>query len=102
VWFFIPTLVVTLLVCSPTVSRTLSLKGNFVQGGLVIGQTEPGTQITLRKRSIRVGSKGTFIFGFSHDDKESYEIVAVFNDGRRMRRRLAVKQRKYTVQRIDG
>jgi len=49
-----------------------------------------------------VGSKGTFIFGFSHDDKESYEIVAVFNDGRRMRRRLAVKQRKYTVQRIDG
>jgi len=99
---FIPTLLVTVLVYSPTVGGNLSLNGNFIQGGLVIGRTDPGTQITLLKRVIRVDNKGTFIFGFSHDDKKRYEIFAVFTDGSKMRRQINVKQRNYVVQRIDG
>lgn len=101
-WFFIPTLLVTAFVYSPAVAGNLTLNGNFVQGGLVIGRTDPGTRITLFKRDIRVDNKGTFIFGFSHDNKEKFEISAVFTDGRKIHRRINVKQRKYLVQRIDG
>src|SRR3546814_19101768 len=45
----------------------LTLKGAFVQGGLVFGQSVPGSTATLDGQPLRTTAAGRFIFGFSRD-----------------------------------
>lgn len=94
--------ILSLLICLPAAAAKLSLDGKFVQGGLVIGQTDPRTRITLDGRSIRVTDDGRFVFGFGRDAPEIATLQAVFPDGKRRVRQLSVEKRKYRIQRING
>jgi murein DD-endopeptidase MepM/ murein hydrolase activator NlpD len=94
--------ILSLLICLPAAAAKLSFDGKFVQGGLVIGSTDPGTRITLDGRSIRVTDDGRFVFGFGRDAPESSILQAVFPDDKRRVRQLRVEKRKYRIQRIDG
>jgi murein DD-endopeptidase MepM/ murein hydrolase activator NlpD len=80
----------------------LRLEGRLVQGGLMLGQTLPGTRLKLDGRALRVGEDGRFVIGFGRDAQHVAELEARFPDGRIMRRTLAVEPRDYQVQRIDG
>ncbi|MCH7935712.1 MAG: M23 family peptidase, partial [Proteobacteria bacterium] len=42
---------------------SLSLDGPLVQGGLVIGTTEPGAKVFIDGRSVRVSAGGMFLIG---------------------------------------
>ena len=64
---------ISLLFISPLAAETI-LKGNFTQGGLVYGKTEPGNIIKLEKRKLRISSNGSFVFGFSRDTKKTITI----------------------------
>lgn len=92
----------SLLICLPGAAAKLSLKGDFIQGGLIIGRTDPEARITLDGRSIRVTGDGRFVFGFGRDAGETAILQAVFADGKRRVRPLTVKKRKYRISRIDG
>ena len=94
--------VVSLTVCQPATASKLSLDGDFVQGGLIIGATDPETRITLDVRSIKVTADGRFVFGFGRDAPETAILQAVYADGKRRVRPLTVKKRKYRIQRING
>ena len=79
----------------------LDLSGQPIQGGLVIGRAVPGAKVLLDGTSIRVAADGTFLIGFGRDAAaESFLVVE--REGRRETRTLAVAQRTYDVQRIDG
>lgn len=80
----------------------LRLKGDFVQGGLVLGRTEPGAEVALDGRALRVDPKGNFVFGFHRDAPAEARLSVRFPDGRTEERALAVEARDYDVQRIDG
>lgn len=85
-----------------TLAGTLELKGSVTQGALVEGLTEPDAKISLDGRSVRVSKEGSFLLGFGRDAAPQSQLVASFSDGTTERRTLAVKQRPYDIQRIDG
>jgi len=81
---------------------TLELQGQPVQGGLMQGRTDPGTEVTFDGRPVRVSKDGVFLIGFGRDAPAQTKLVATFTDGSREWRELKVGQRKYKIQRIDG
>lgn len=83
-------------------SDNITLKGEFVQGGLVIGQTRPGSQVTYDKQVIRVSPKGNFVIGFNRDEPKTVELKIVTPDDETISKELRVKKREYQIQRIDG
>lgn len=94
--------VLSLVLCTSAYADTLILDGNFIQGGLIVGRTDPGTRISLDGRLISVGDDGRFVFGFGRDAKKNAILQTIFPDGKRRVRQLTVKQRKYRIQRISG
>lgn len=78
------------------------LRGDLRQGGLLIGSGAAGATVTLDGRLLRVSPAGRFIIGFSRDAKPSADLQLRWADGRLEQRRLAIQQRRYQVQRIDG
>lgn len=80
----------------------LTLKGAFVQGGLVFGQAVPGATVTLDGRPLRLTNDGRFIFGFGRDAPETAILVVMAPDGSVENRALTIDRRDYDIQRIDG
>jgi biotin carboxyl carrier protein len=78
------------------------LKGQWVQGGLVIGQTTPGIQFELGKQKVAVTSDGVFSLGFDRDAPTSLTLLVIHPDGRQVAESLSIKSRDYNIQRIEG
>lgn len=85
-----------------TLSDNIILKGEFIQGGIVIGQTSPGSQIAYDKQLIRVSPQGSFVIGFNRDEPKTVKLKIVTLDGEIISKVLDVKKREYQIQRIDG
>ena len=70
-------LVIFFIPISPTIGKEklnlkfddieVFLEGNFVQGGLVIGKSDPKTEIKFKNKLLRKNSDGYFIIGFGRD-----------------------------------
>ncbi len=94
--------VLVLVAASPAVAFTLELDGQFVQGGLIRGQTEVGAIVSFEGRQVRVSPKGIFLIGFSRDANSPAKLIVQYADGSREARTLIVAKRSYDIQRIDG
>ena len=81
---------------------TLELDGAVTQGALIIGRTAPGARVTLDGESVSVSKDGVFLLGFGRDAPAKARLDVIFPDGSRSHRDLAVAQRKYRIQRVDG
>jgi murein DD-endopeptidase MepM/ murein hydrolase activator NlpD len=91
-----------LLAALPAQAGALELDGNFIQGGLVFGTTEPGAEVRLGKRKVRISPDGGFLFGFGRDAPAEATLRVRFPDGTTEKRTLRIKKRTYRIQRIDG
>ena len=87
---------------SAAADNAIELDGNLMQGGLVVGHAPPGSTVTLDGTAVRVGSDGVFILGFGREAAATAELLVVRADGVRDHRTLAIEQREYEIQRIDG
>jgi len=83
-------------------AEDLTLEGTFEQGGLVIGKTLPGSEVRFGGRTLSLTPDGHFVFGFGRDAPKTAELTVTYPDGRQETRSLAVAQRTYEIQRIDG
>ena len=81
--------------------HSLELKGEFYQGNLIIGQTEPGSQIFIDKSKIKVSKDGYFAFGLSKDRKNDV-VIKVVNQNKTEEIIKKVYKKKYQIQKIDG
>lgn len=81
---------------------SLTLDGKRVQGGLMIGRTEPGTVVMFDGRTVRVSPAGDFVIGFTRDAGPTAVLDLRYADGSRREEALSVEPRKYDIQRIDG
>ena len=80
---------------------SIELKGDFYQGNLIIGQTEPGSQIFIDKSKIKVSKDGYFAFGLSKDRKNDV-IIKVISQNKTEEIIKKVYKKKYQIQKIDG
>jgi murein DD-endopeptidase MepM/ murein hydrolase activator NlpD len=95
-------LAVGLALASRAGADQLSLQGAFTQGGLVQGRVPTGAAVTLDGRPVPVGDGGVFLIGFDRDAKSHAVIEVRYADGASLRRLLAIGQRHYEVQRVNG
>ena len=92
-----------LLLSGPAAAQELlTLEGDFQQGGLVPGQTLPGATVTFGERKVRVAPDGRFILGLGRDAASEVTVTVALPDGTTRTQTLAVAQRTYDIQRIDG
>jgi murein DD-endopeptidase MepM/ murein hydrolase activator NlpD len=87
---------------SPAVSQTLRLDGPLIQGGLLIGHTDPGSLVTVDGTPVRVSPGGLFLVGLGRDAPPRIAVRAAKADGTATVRSLAIERRQYDIQRIDG
>ncbi len=86
----------------PLGAKEIRLEGNFVQGGLVFGTTQPDSLVSLDGRVLRLSPNGVFVFGFGRDAAPDAALQVIKPDGSQSVRKLAIARRDYDIQRIDG
>ena len=80
-----------------TSSFAVTFNGKFIQGSFIIGKTEPGSEVFIDKKEVKVTSDGYFAFGLGRDRKN--DIVIKINEKKIVKK---VFKREYRIQRIDG
>lgn len=94
-------LLVTLLFSLP-LANSLELTGPLVQGGMVIGQTEPGNRVFMGEQALTLTETGQFVFGLDRDAPKQVVLKVVDAQGVETVKRLAIEQRQYNIQYIEG
>lgn len=80
----------------------LELEGQFVQGGIAFGSAPPGSRVQFDGINVTVGADGRFVIGFHRDDPAEMVVLVTLPNGETLERRLAIAQRDYDIQHIDG
>jgi len=80
-----------------TSSFAATFEGKFIQGSFILGKTEPGSEVFIDKKKVKVTSDGYFAFGLSRDRKN--DVVVTINKKKIVKK---VFKREYRIQRIDG
>jgi len=80
-----------------TSSFAVIFDGNFIQGSFILGKTDPGSEVFIDKKKIRVTTDGYFVFGLGRDRKN--DITITINEKKIIKK---VFKREYEIQRIDG
>lgn len=83
-------------------ASALTLRGDELQGGMMIGQVDPGDRVEVDGKPVRVSDEGIFLLGFGRDASDRTQ-VRVLRDGKaKETRELQIAKREYNIQRIDG
>ncbi len=80
----------------------LTLEGTLTQGGLLLGQTEPGSRVYYGQQQLKVSTSGRFLLGFGRDAGLTHNLTQIAADGTVSVKDLQLSAREYQVQRIDG
>jgi len=79
----------------------LELTGEWRQGNLILGRTDPGAAVSFNGRKVRVSPEGLFVIGLDRDEPPK-AVLQVALAGSVAKREFAVEPRAYDIQRIDG
>jgi murein DD-endopeptidase MepM/ murein hydrolase activator NlpD len=80
----------------------LSLSGPLIQGGMIRGETEPGSKIFLDEKPVKISENGKFVIGFHRDAKTKWILKIKFPHMAWAEQVLTVKPRTYNIERVDG
>ena len=80
-----------------TSSFAVTFENKFIQGSFILGKTEPGSDVFIDKKKVKVTPDGYFVFGLDRDRKN--DVVITINKKKIVKK---VYKRKYNIQRIDG
>ena len=80
-----------------TSSFAVTFEGKFDQGSFILGKADPGSEVFIDKKKVKVTSEGYFVFGLSRDRKN--DVVITINKKKIIKKVFKIK---YKIQRIDG
>ena len=86
-----------ILLLFTTSSFATTFDGKFIQGSFILGKTDPGSQVFIDKKKVRVTNDGFFAFGIGRDRKN--DVVIKINNKKIVKK---IFKSKYNIQRIDG
>lgn len=78
------------------------LKGEWQQGGVIIGRVDPGEQIEYRGKRLSLSPEGEFVVGLGRDAGAKAILASIDKEGVMTRHVYAVKARHYDIQRVTG
>ena len=78
------------------------IRGEAVQGGLMVFQLSQGITVTLDGTSIPVTPAGFFVIGFHRDDVDPITLTLTSIAGKTHKHIVTPRLRDYDVQRING
>ena len=90
-------LISLIFVLITTSSFATTFEGKFIQGSFILGKTEPGSEVFIDKKKVKVTTDGYFAFGLGRDRKN--DVVITINKKKIVKK---VFKREYKIQRIDG
>lgn len=96
--FFLSSILV--MFCSTALAVELS--GAPVQGGLVFGQADPGSVVTLDGIEVAISADGHFVIGFGRDETGNRKLQVSSPGGDVFQKTLALQARDYEIERVDG
>ncbi len=79
----------------------VTLRGEFEQGGLVVGAVAPGTKVWFRGKRVRVSDTGDFLLGFGRDANRRGTLSFGFAGKPAERHVVHIASREYETERID-
>ena len=82
--------------------QALEIDSPWIQGGMILGKTEPENKIRFLKRDIRVDEQGRFVIGLGRDAPEEVKLIELLPNGVERTYTFGVEQRNYNEQRIEG
>ncbi len=83
-------------------SSELSLSGPVVQGGMLIGHTQPNAQVSLDGVRLPVDEQGYFVLGFGRDAEKSQLLSIRIEQQAPIERILTPAPRAYDIERVNG
>lgn len=78
----------------------VDLEGDAIQGGLLWGRLAPETEVSVDGKPVPVMPDGAFLLGIGRDAKT--EITLVTESDTRCEQLIAIGQRDYRIQRVEG
>tara|TARA_B100001179_G_scaffold136684_1_gene98307 strand:- start:213 stop:1001 length:789 start_codon:yes stop_codon:yes gene_type:complete len=90
-------LIILICLLITTSSFAATFDGKFIQGSFILGKTEPGSEVFIDKKKVKVTPDGYFAFGLGRDRKN--DVVIKINKTKIVKK---VFKREYKIQRIDG
>ena len=90
-------LISLIIILITTSSFAVTFDGKFIQGSFILGKTEPGSEVFVDKKKVKVTSDGFFVFGLGRDRKN--DVVITINKEKIVKK---VFKREYKIQRLDG
>lgn len=90
-----------LLPCAVFASEAhTTYKGEFTQGSLVMGTTQPGATVMLDGEVVQVFPDGTFYLGFGRDAATTSQITIQLPNGSTKEAKLTITPREYEIQKL--
>lgn len=83
-------------------SIALELKGEWQQGGVIIGKVPQRTQVEYYGKKLQLSPAGEFVIGLGRDAASQASIVTIDSNGQRQEHKFVVKQRAYKIQKVTG
>ena len=78
------------------------IRGQAIQGDLMVFRAEAGTQLRLDGAPLAISPAGYFALGFHRDDSEAIHLDILSPDGETQQLALIPQTRTYDIQRIDN
>jgi murein DD-endopeptidase MepM/ murein hydrolase activator NlpD len=76
--------------------------GQWIQGGHVMGQVEPGSTVQWNDQAVAINPFGQFFIGLGRDADRKYLLKVISPEGVAWQQTLSIKRRDYRIQRING
>ena len=65
-----------------TSSFAVTFNGKFIQGSFILGKTDPGSEVYIDKKKVKVTPDGYFAFGLGRDRKN--DVVITINKKKKL------------------
>jgi len=85
-------------------SERLTLRGDFIQGGLIVGNSSfPVESVKIGQVKVPVHpNQKLFVFGFGRDASDSDILKIEFKDGFLYEKTFEIEQRQYKIDKVNG
>jgi murein DD-endopeptidase MepM/ murein hydrolase activator NlpD len=79
-----------------------TLRGDWEQGSVIIGQTQPGSTVTLDQQKLDVSPTGLFVFAFDRDATGTAQLKVTPRIGPANVERHEIAKHEWLIENVDG